>query len=179
MATWTTLPDATLEPGKPIRSIDVLALRDNPVAISEGASGAPKVRTAALQPPTAGNTHIHKPLKQPESDLLPIEKVPFGALINYDNEGNIFHVADVVQCLVPGVIRFAWEMTRATILPPSVSFAKNGFLIQTTTGPNDSTWRNYMFDVTVGTGDTITMYNRVGLIRSAFVLSATPDMAVV
>lgn len=43
MATWTTLPDATLEPGKPIRSIDVLALRDNPVAIAEGASGAPKI----------------------------------------------------------------------------------------------------------------------------------------
>jgi hypothetical protein len=43
MATWTTLPDASLEPGKPIRSIDGLALRDNPVAITEGASGAPRI----------------------------------------------------------------------------------------------------------------------------------------
>ena len=43
MATWTTIPDTSLEPGKPIRSIDALALRDNPVAISEGASGAPKI----------------------------------------------------------------------------------------------------------------------------------------
>ena len=48
MATWTTLPDASLEPGKPIRSIDGLALRDNPVAIAEGASGAPQVQTNAL-----------------------------------------------------------------------------------------------------------------------------------
>jgi hypothetical protein len=48
MATWTTLPDASLEPGKPIRSIDGLALRDNPIAISEGAAGAPKIQTAAL-----------------------------------------------------------------------------------------------------------------------------------
>jgi hypothetical protein len=48
MATWTTLPDASLEPGKPIRSIDGLALRDNPVAIAEGAAGAPKIQTAAL-----------------------------------------------------------------------------------------------------------------------------------
>jgi hypothetical protein len=48
MATWTTLPDASLEPGKPIRSIDGLALRDNPIAISEGAVGAPKIQTAAL-----------------------------------------------------------------------------------------------------------------------------------
>jgi len=43
MATWTTLPDASLEPGKPIRSIDGLALRDNPVAITEGAAGAPRI----------------------------------------------------------------------------------------------------------------------------------------
>jgi hypothetical protein len=49
MATWTTLPDAALEPGKPIRSIDGLALRDNPVAITEGASGAPRIAAAALQ----------------------------------------------------------------------------------------------------------------------------------
>lgn len=48
MASWTTLPDASLEPGKPIRSIDGLALRDNPIAISEGAVGAPKIQTAAL-----------------------------------------------------------------------------------------------------------------------------------
>jgi hypothetical protein len=48
MATWTTLPDASLEPGKPIRSIDGLALRDNPIAISEGAAGAPKIQTNGI-----------------------------------------------------------------------------------------------------------------------------------
>jgi hypothetical protein len=52
MATWTTIADATLEPGKPIRSIDGLALRDNPIAITEGAAGAPKIQTAAI---TDGN----------------------------------------------------------------------------------------------------------------------------
>jgi hypothetical protein len=48
MASWTTLPDAALEPGKPIRSIDGLALRDNPVAITEGAAGAPKMQTNGI-----------------------------------------------------------------------------------------------------------------------------------
>jgi hypothetical protein len=43
MADWTTIPDSSIEPGKPIRSIDGLALRDNPVAIAEGAVGAPRV----------------------------------------------------------------------------------------------------------------------------------------
>lgn len=55
MATWTTIPDSSLEPGKPIRSIDALALRDNPVAIAEGQSGAPRVVDAALGT-TATNT---------------------------------------------------------------------------------------------------------------------------
>lgn len=43
MATWTTIADARLEPDKPARSIDALALRDNPVAIAENAPNAPKV----------------------------------------------------------------------------------------------------------------------------------------
>ena len=49
MADWTTIPDDVLEPGKPIRSVDALALRDNPVAIAAGAAGAPRVQTAAIQ----------------------------------------------------------------------------------------------------------------------------------
>ena len=49
MADWTTIPDSSIEPSKPIRSIDGLALRDNPVAIAEGAVGAPRIAAAALQ----------------------------------------------------------------------------------------------------------------------------------
>jgi hypothetical protein len=52
MATWTTIPDSSLEPGKPIRSIDAIALRDNPVAIAEGAPGAPKIEAQALDTTT-------------------------------------------------------------------------------------------------------------------------------
>jgi hypothetical protein len=43
MASWTNIADATLEPGKPIRAIDARALRENPIAIAEGAAGAPKI----------------------------------------------------------------------------------------------------------------------------------------
>lgn len=43
MATWTDIPDEVLEPGKPTRSVDALALRDNPKAIAEGAPGAPRI----------------------------------------------------------------------------------------------------------------------------------------
>ena len=48
MANWTSIADATVEPGKPIRAIDARALRDNPIAIAEGAAGAPKIETAGI-----------------------------------------------------------------------------------------------------------------------------------
>lgn len=48
MADWTNIDDTFVEPGKPVRSADGLALRDNPVAIAEGASGAPKIELDAL-----------------------------------------------------------------------------------------------------------------------------------
>lgn len=44
---WTNIPDSVLEPGKPIRSVDGLALRDNPVAIANGDAGAPRIQNPA------------------------------------------------------------------------------------------------------------------------------------
>lgn len=57
MATWTTIPDSSLEPGKPIRSIDTLALRDNPIAIAEAASGAPAIVLNAIRSALASRVH--------------------------------------------------------------------------------------------------------------------------
>ena len=54
MATWTDIQTTVLEPGKPVRSVDGLALRDNPVAIAEGAVGAPRIVNAALANATLG-----------------------------------------------------------------------------------------------------------------------------
>src|SRR5699024_9986133 len=48
MAQWTNIPTDRIEPGKPIRAIDGLALRDNPIAIAEGASGAPRMQTNGI-----------------------------------------------------------------------------------------------------------------------------------
>lgn len=48
MTDWTELTDAGLLPGQPATSAQGLALRDNPVAIAEGAEDAPKVQGQAL-----------------------------------------------------------------------------------------------------------------------------------
>lgn len=61
MATWTNIGDTFLEPGKPVRSVDGLALRDNPIAIAEGASGAPRIVNAAVTNGTLGAEKFQTP----------------------------------------------------------------------------------------------------------------------
>lgn len=42
MATWTTIPDGDLDLDQPWTSLKALAVRDNPIAIAEGAANAPR-----------------------------------------------------------------------------------------------------------------------------------------
>lgn len=49
MATYTSIPNTDIETDKPIRAVTGRALRDNPIAIAEGASGAPRVQTAGIE----------------------------------------------------------------------------------------------------------------------------------
>jgi len=48
MTTYTTITNAEIDQDSPITQPLLTALRDNPVAITEGAAGAPKVQAAAL-----------------------------------------------------------------------------------------------------------------------------------
>lgn len=49
MADWTVLTNEELEPGAPARSSQAISLRDNIIAQAEGATGAPKTQTAAIE----------------------------------------------------------------------------------------------------------------------------------
>ena len=48
MADYTTITDAQVDPEAPITSELMSALRDNPIAIAEGAAGAPRVEPIAF-----------------------------------------------------------------------------------------------------------------------------------
>ena len=48
MADYNAILDAEIEPEKPVTTSLLNRLRDNPIAISEGAAGAPRVQTAAI-----------------------------------------------------------------------------------------------------------------------------------
>jgi hypothetical protein len=55
MTTYTAIPDADLAPEKVITTATAVLLRDNPIAITEGATGAPRIQPAALANMTSGN----------------------------------------------------------------------------------------------------------------------------
>lgn len=52
MADWTTITETATDPDAPVTSTLIKALRDNPSAIAEGASGAPKIVRSALKTAT-------------------------------------------------------------------------------------------------------------------------------
>ncbi len=60
MTTYTPIANGSVDAGSPIDESLVTALRDNPIAISEGASGAPRIATIAADAndgtTTAGTT---------------------------------------------------------------------------------------------------------------------------
>lgn len=58
MATWKVIPDTAVDPDAPVTSDLAYGLRDNPVALAEGAAGAPRIQYAAIQPPSAGNAVV-------------------------------------------------------------------------------------------------------------------------
>ena len=58
MADWTNIANTALQPGAPVRSIDGVALRDNPIAIAEGAAGAPRIQRNAIQNSAVNNEKI-------------------------------------------------------------------------------------------------------------------------
>jgi hypothetical protein len=50
MADWTSIPDATFDPDRPVLGSTHLAIVKNFEALAEGATGAPRVENAALDP---------------------------------------------------------------------------------------------------------------------------------
>ena len=52
MADWTTITETATDPDAPVTSTLIKALRDNPAAIAEGASGAPRIVRSALKTAT-------------------------------------------------------------------------------------------------------------------------------
>ena len=139
MASWTNQSTSSLLPGEPWTSAKALAAFENPTALAEGASGAPKIRTAALQPPTAGSTPIRR-LKDFGTGSFDSTSSPASGFIE---EGSI-------GVLVGGTIRVVSTIVVSGSPSYTVSYRKNGtaFATYSASGVRFS-------DVAVAFGDRI------------------------
>ena len=181
MAEFTVIPDANLEPEKPGRAIDALALRDNPIAIAEGAAGAPRIQTPALAPPTAGTAHIIRRVQEATisaaTDVYPNPN-------NHDRFSHEHHLG--VTVLVPGVITaYAEHRKSGGFASDSMSLRvlKNGSLVQEwTTSTTTSTFIQRQVDISVDVGDVVIFQQRrsggSGEWRHLRIYSNNPNMAV-
>lgn len=190
MTTFTTIPNSSLEPGKPIRSIDGLALRDNPIAISEGSPGAPKIQTAAiqddavtkdkLQSPAAGFGYLICRVQEAESGAG-VLAYPDAGLHRFSSSGS--HLG--VTALVPGNITCYFEhRIQNAGLDSYVRVLKNGSQIAEWSTTSTS-YVARSVDVSINVGDVIIFQQRntnsefgFAYWRALRIYSNNPSMAV-
>jgi hypothetical protein len=154
MADWTTLPNTAVGVGGLPSGATVTALRDNPVAIAEGAAGAPRIENAAHLPPVAGATYVLWS-QDVEATTTAV------AYIVVDNNRYFAagqHVG--VLCLVAGVIRCTFDHRRsAGSGDVSARIIKNGSQLTQWT-LNSGTYTSRSLDVTVDVGDQVIFQQR-------------------
>ena len=56
---WTNVANANLAVGAPVRSVDLLAIRDNISAVPNGDTGAPRIKAEALNGGQSGSAPIY------------------------------------------------------------------------------------------------------------------------
>ena len=139
MTTWTNIPDTALEPGKPIRSVDGLALRDNAIAIAEGAAGAPKIQNAAVNTGALGAEKFQSGTTERDWVLARTASAAVGAFgtyaMLYNNTATLFN---------PGV----------TVAGSSLDYSSAGTTKSITSPPG--TWRCMGTVQSTGAGDSST-----------------------
>lgn len=165
MATWTNISNTNLQPGAPARSVDVIALRDNPIALAEGAAGAPRIQTAALADSAVTNPKI-------ANGAVTVGKVAAGTL-TWDrmNAGSIYaglgaiapgavgSIAMVARSNVSTGTPISWgDLVPGSWLVPSNSAGENG---GTTINQLAGTWRILGSGIPTADATTATIAIRV------------------
>lgn len=144
MATWTNIDDTFLEPGKPVRSVDGLALRDNPIAIAEGVAGAPRVQNTAFDNLTIGAEKLQTGTAERDWVLARTAAAAVGAVGTY----GLFELQASV-----GVVE--GQTTAGNSLRYSAAAGSGGG------GGPSGTWRAMGRTGTVGPSERTTVFLRV------------------
>lgn len=179
MTTYSVIPDTNLDPGKPVRSVDGKTLRDNPIAITEGASGAPRIRTAALQAPEAGTAYL---INRVQDATVQTTSDTYADANLHKSADYTKHVG--VVALVSGVVTAYGEHAAevATLGTSFLRVIKNGALIQEWSTTSFSLQARQV-NVSVSVGDVVVFQQRCSTGTSSVfanlrIYSNQPDMAV-
>lgn len=146
MATWTNISDTALEPGKPARSVDALALRDNPVAIAEGAAGAPRIQNAAVADGVLGSEKFQSGTAERDWVLARTAAASVGVVGSY---ALLYDFLSSGQSATPGA-----EVAGSSLFYASISNSDGTVQTQIYSGGSPAgTWRLMGYATNVG-GDT-------------------------
>ena len=164
MTAYTTIADSEIDPESPGTVTLFTKIRDNPIAITEGASGAPRIQHAALDnsvvnnnnlySPTAGSTYLIRNIQGDAAQTSDTSYSPVNAHCSYDVTKHIGCI-----CLSAGVITAKVKHRDVTADVSYVRILKDGVLVQewsTTSG----SFQQRSVDITVTAGAVIVFQQR-------------------
>lgn len=165
MTTWTTIPDTSITTGQPIRAVDGRALRDNPVAIAEGATGAPRIYGRAVIPEEfATSDGVALAVNAADTYALEVGAGYYSSLQGFfTTNSTTFQVATdlYIRCYT-GTLRFKAQHKDGNTANTGTSDLRillNGVVVQTwNTGSGSYVVRTQ--DIAVVPGDVVTWQTR-------------------
>ena len=155
MADWTTLPNAAVGVGGLPSGTTVTALRDNPVAIAEGAPGAPRIYGDAAA--TFDEYAADNPLAAVgvTGDLFDVFNAFSGSFASISTTSSTFQSSGIITAqYITGTVRFsARQNSSASGRTNEMRFLKNGIVIDTWSVSGGSA-ETRTVDISVANGDT-------------------------
>ena len=147
MADWTNIPNSSLEPDAPARSIDAFAFRDNPIAIAEGAPGAPRIQNAGI-----GQNQI---------SANRVNSISAGSSIRYldsstdETLNDTFITVASVIFMNSGSVRVSFDQMSVSNNASCIAeVRKNGALVQSFS-TTSSDWVSRSVDTSISRGDRV------------------------
>lgn len=140
MATYTTVTDIETGHKKPVTTSLLRRLRDNPIAMFEGASGAPRLDVDALENPTLGDV------------------VRYSDASTYSSGSGVTYVPAWKYLFVQtGEVRLTFTQTPAGGSTSDLQLVLNGSVLTTY---STSTTAARSIDLTIAKGDTLLIQHR-------------------
>jgi len=142
MADYTTITSASTDPGKPGTSALFKALEENPRAMFEGATGAPRFGLLALERPTAG-------------DNIKLERTSVSSV-----SGTTYTSALEYVSVQDGTIRITYDHRAPTGSTSETRVLINGSAVYSVT-TGSSTFQARTTDQVIAVGDLIQIQHRI------------------